>query len=244
MKAGALLVAAGFTKGFAFLLLPIFVRRYGPRFAWYSAAALIVLGLPIWVCLPSFMHGMKQYLGTVHVNSGLFHFIYTGFRMVLPGYAYVITSRLSNVAVLAVTCWSVRGAIRNDTEMIRRAIIVIGACLLVVPTLFPWYVLWLLPLVLIYKPKPSGAFIALSGSVALMYLYYCDYTILWWFRVIEYAPFYFLFWREHKEGYWLRLDGTTPGEGGSGARTDVLGGASESVRVGVAEGWVDPAAAK
>jgi hypothetical protein len=236
MRACALLMAAGFTKGFAFLLLPIFIRRYGTRFGLYAAGAFVVLGLPLWVCPKQFMHGMQQYLGTVHVNSGIFHFVYTGFRLILPGWAYIITSRLSNLAVLAITAWSVRTGVSSDTEMIRRAIIVIAVCLLVVPTLFPWYVLWLLPLVLIYKPKPSAAFIVLAGTVSLMYLYYFNYTILWWFRVLEYAPFYLLIWREVKEGYWLTCEdiGAGDGAGASGARmADDFNGASESVKVGV-----------
>jgi len=232
LKACALLMAAGFTKGFAFLLLPVFIRRYGVRFGWYAAAAFAVLGLPLWLCMRQFLHGMEQYLGTVHVNSGIFHFVYTIIRLILPVYAYSITSWLSKLAVLAVTWWSIRDGVNDDTEMIRRAIVVIAVCLLVVPTLFPWYLLWLLPLVLIYKPRPSGAFIALSGTVSLMYLYYYNFTILWWFRVIEYAPFYLLIWQEIKDGYWLGL---------GGAAADAAAGGSGAI---VGDGCADPAAVK
>lgn len=242
--ASILLIAAGFTKGFAFLLAPLFVRRYGRRYAWWAAATTFILGIPIWLCLRSFLHGMAQYLGTVHVNSGIFHFVYTGLRLLLPmGAAYFAASRLSNLAILWIVWWSVREPVDNDSEFLRRAIAVVGVCLLVVPTLFPWYILWLLPLVLVYKSRPSLAFIVLAGTVSLMYLYYYNYTILWWFRVIEYTPFYYLLWREYKDGYWLRLDGSAADAAGPGSSTD-FDGVSESVRVGGVDGWTDPAAAK
>ncbi|MDR3710176.1 MAG: hypothetical protein P4L33_17920 [Capsulimonadaceae bacterium] len=238
LPAAALLVAAGFTKGFAFLLLPLFARRYGAPFIRVAVIALLILGMPLYLCLPSFLHGMKQYLGTVHVNSGIFHFVYTGFRMMLaPGDAYDLTSRLSNVVVLWIMWWSVRRPIDTDDEIIRRSIIVIAVCLLVVPTLFPWYIVWLLPLVTVFRRKPSTAFIVISGTVVLMYFYYFQYTILWWFRLLEYAPFYTLIWLEYRRRYWLPAEDLGPG-------VSDLPGASVSVNDGGADGCPDPAACK
>lgn len=202
MKSAALLMAAAFTKGFAFLVLPALVRRYGKNILAFTFIAFAALGMPIWVELQSFTHGMKQYLGSVHVNSGVFYLVNKALRTVIPDYSYQITSRLGNIGMLAAIFWSVRTPITSSAEFIRRATIVIAVCLLVVPTLFPWYVIWLLPLALIMRPKPAFSFVALSGSVALMYLYYYDLTILWWFRALEYVPFYLLLWKEYKEGYW------------------------------------------
>jgi len=202
LRSGALLIAAGFTKGFAFLLMPLFIRRYGKQMALYLSIAFIVLGLPMWVCIPWFVHGMMQYLSHVHVNSGLFHFVYKGLSWIAPGWAYLIASRLSNLALLAVIVWSAARPVASDTEMFRRAIIVLSVFLLVSPTLFPWYVLWLLPIALFYRKNPPISMIVLAGCIGLMYLYYFEYATLWWFRLLEYTPFYALLWREYKQGYW------------------------------------------
>jgi hypothetical protein len=202
VRAGALLIAAGFTKGFAFLLLPLFVRRYGVELVKRLVAASIVLGLPLWCCLPWFLHGMMQYLGTVHVNSGIFHFVYRALLFVIPGQAYWLTSRIGNFAMLAAIYWSARRPVVDDADMFRRAIVVLTVMLLVSPTLFPWYVLWLIPLSLFYKKEPPTSIIVLSGCIGLMYLYYIEYTTLWWFRILEYLPFYLLVYFEYRSGYW------------------------------------------
>ncbi len=238
LRSGLCMVVAAFTKGFAFLLLPLFVRRYGKPFAKWAVVAFFVIGLPMWLKLPQFLHGMAQYLSTVHVNSGLFYLVNKALRSVIPAYSYQITSRLSNIVLLYMLWWSVKAEIRSDQELLRRATILIAVCLLTVPTLFPWYVLWLLPLALIFRPKPAASFIALSGSVVLMYLYYYDYMILWWFRALEYVPFFALLWGEVRAGYWLASpEPVDAGEAGG------AGGAADS-DVGAGDGSALPLAAK
>ncbi len=69
------LVAAALTKGFALLLLPLFARVHGRPFVLWAACGLVYLGMPLWVYLPQFLHGMHQYLENVHVNSGLFNWV-------------------------------------------------------------------------------------------------------------------------------------------------------------------------
>lgn len=220
IKAGALIVAAGFTKGFAFLLLPLFIRRFGVRFSAWVVAALAIMGLPLWFCFPEFLHGTQQYLSTVHANSGLFYLINRLLIPVLPRSAFTMTAHISDVVVLAVLAWSVWTRPHSQAELIRRSVVVICACLLVTPTLFPWYVLWMLPLAVVQKERPSYAVIALTGSVGMMYLFYIDDTIFTWIRVVEYLPFFLLLAIEIKNGYWGELvfgrreDGDSPAEMG------------------------------
>jgi hypothetical protein len=201
-KCAVLLVASALTKGFPFLLLPLFVRRFGWRFAVIAGIAMVYLGLPLWVYLSDFLHGMQQYLGTVHVNSGLFNAVNVLLSLAMRKYHYILASRLSDLAILAAVVWSVGTRPQSDQEMIRRAIVVLATCILVVPTLFPWYLFWILPLVVIYKPSPSAAFIALSGTVVLLYSYYSARMPYWWTPIVEYAPFYALLWWEWRKGYW------------------------------------------
>lgn len=201
-KCAVFLVAAGLTKGFALLLLPLFARRFGWRFAVVAGIAMVYLGLPLWVYLPDFLHGMEQYLGNVHVNSGLFNAVNVLLGLAMRHYHYIITSRISDIAILAAVIWSAITRPKTDHETIRRSIVVLATCLLVVPTLFPWYLLWILPLVVIYRARVSAAFIVLTGTVALIYTYYIAKMPYWWTPVAEYVPFYALLWHEWRSGYW------------------------------------------
>jgi hypothetical protein len=209
-KCAVVLVAAGLTKGFALLLLPLFTRRYGWKFAVVAAISLLYLGLPLWVYLPDFLHGMQQYLSTVHVNSGLFNGFNVLLSLVMRHYHYLITTRVSDLAILAAVAWSAFSRPQTDHEMVRRAVIVLATCLLVVPTMFPWYLLWILPLIAAFKPRPSAAFIVLAGSTALLYTYYIARMPYWWTPLAEYVPFYALLWYEWRTGYWRGLEATSP----------------------------------
>jgi hypothetical protein len=213
------LAAAGLTKGFALLLLPSYARRCGKRLTLSIFIALLYFGLPLWIYLPKYLHGMQQYLDYVHVNSGLFGLVDLLLCFVSP-FHFKIASILSDVAILASVAWSVWTPIRSHEEMLRRAIIVIAVCLLVVPSLFPWYVLWLLPLVAMYGERPSKAFICLAGCVDLVYIYYFDSAVHWWVPAVEYIPVFALLYSEIKRGYWRPaiLGGAGEGSAGVGDR--------------------------
>lgn len=219
-KCAVFLVASALTKGFPLLLLPLFTRRFGWRFAVIAGIAMVYIGLPLWVYLPDFLHGMQQYLGTVHVNSGLFNALNVLLGLVMRHYHYIITSRVSDLAILAAVIWSAWTMPESNQEMIRRVIMVLAACLLVVPTFFPWYLLWILPLVVIYKPQPSAAFIALSGTVVLLYTYYIAKMPYWWTPIAEYAPFYALLLWEWRKGYWRGPAASPAGAPPSASRFD------------------------
>lgn len=190
-----LLAASVMTKGFSLLLIPLFVRVHGRAFAVWAACALLYLGLPLWVFLPEFLHGMHQYLENVHVNSGLFGWVNLGLSLVTKHWHYPITEKLSDAALLGVTYWSVRRPVDTYAELLRRSLIVLGVTLLVIPTLFPWYLLWTLAFVPLLDRKPRFSFVLLAGTSILLYTFYYSMQAYWWVSVAEYGPFYlFLAW--------------------------------------------------
>jgi hypothetical protein len=212
------LAAAGLTKGFALLVAPMFIRASGKRPLVVMGLSLLYLGLPLWVFLPEFLHGMQQYLGYVHVNSGLFSLVDALLAKITP-YHFNIASKLGDAAILIAVAWSVWTRPCDVDELVRRAIVVIAVCLLVVPTLFPWYVLWLLPLAAVFGKRPAASVLCLAGMVDLVYLFYVDRAVHWFVPVIEYTPVYLLIAWEIRTGYWRR------------AAVDVVAG--ESVESGV-----------
>ncbi len=187
-----LLAASVMTKGFSLLLVPLFVRVHGRAFAVWVACALLYLGMPLWVFLPEFLHGMHQYLENVHVNAGLFGWVNLGLSLVTKHWHYAVTEKLSDAAILGVTYWSVRRPIDTYAELLRRSSIVLGVTLLVIPTLFPWYLLWTLAFVPLVKQKPRFSFVLLSGTSILLYTFYYSMQAYWWVSVAEYGPFYLM----------------------------------------------------
>ncbi len=201
--AGFVIAAAALTKGFSLLLIPMLTKLGGRRSITIALITLFYLGMPAWVFLPEFMHGMSQYLDTVHVNSSFFSLTDYLLYLITPKYHFNITSALTDLAVLTVTFWSIRTKIKTANELLRRAIIVVATCLITVPTLFPWYVMWLLPFAAIYGKKPAWSIITLAALVDLVYVYYIDRAVHWWIPIIEYLPVFAMVYREYKQGYWL-----------------------------------------
>lgn len=184
------LAAAVLTKGFALLLLPLFVRSYGGRFALAAGLTLLYLGLPMWVYLPMFLHGMTQYLDNVHANAGLFHWVDMALAHVSRRSHYSITEKISDLVIAGVALGVARTPAPTDDALVRRAFVVLAAALLVIPTLFPWYLIWPLALMPLLGRRPSYAFVLLTGLSVLLYTYYISIKAYWWTPLAEYGPFY------------------------------------------------------
>ena len=184
------LVASVFTKGFALLLLPLFVRTYGGRFAWAAALCLLYLGMPLWVYLPEFLHGMKQYLDNVHANAGLFHWMNMALTPVSRRFHYAIAEKISDLVILGTALWAARRPALTDESLVRRTFVVLSVTLLIVPTLFPWYLIWPLALMPLLGRRPSYALVLLTGLSVLLYTFYVSIKAYWWTPLAEYGPFY------------------------------------------------------
>ena len=199
---GAIALAASvLTKGFALLLVPLFVRSYGRRFALAVGLALLYLGLPMWVYLPMFLHGMTQYLDNVHANAGLFHWVNLALTPVSRRHHFDITERISDIVIAGTALWAAWIPVATDDALVRRAFVVLSVTLLVIPTLFPWYLIWPLALMPLLGRRPSYAFVLLTGLSVLIYTYYISIKAYWWTPLAEYGPFYaalaleYLLWR-------------------------------------------------
>ncbi|UCG52481.1 MAG: hypothetical protein JSW58_02720 [Candidatus Latescibacterota bacterium] len=83
------------------------------------------------------------------------------------------------------------GSRRSD--LVKYTFRVIGCSLLLTPTLYPWYLCWLIPFLCFH---PSRAWIYLSGAVVASYWVWVTFagTGQWelgaWIMVIEYVPFF------------------------------------------------------
>lgn len=186
------LVAAALTKGFALLLLPLFARVHGKPFALWAACGLVYLGMSLWIYLPQFLHGMNQYLQTVHVNGSLFAWVNMALTPVIKHGHYKVTGVLSDFVILGVVAWSVRRSVTSYSELLRRSFVILAVTLLVIPTLFSWYLLWTLVFVPLLGRRPMYSFVLLAGLSVLVYTFYISFEAYWWTPIVEYVPFYLL----------------------------------------------------
>ncbi|MBI5782484.1 MAG: hypothetical protein HZA69_01940, partial [Gammaproteobacteria bacterium] len=94
---------------------------------------------------------------------------------------------------------------RSGAPVLQGALWLIGAALLLTSTLYPWYLLWLLPFLCFY---PQRAWILLTGLVMLSYHVLVRYVAggaweeSWWVRLVIYVPFFALWlndtWRSRR----------------------------------------------
>ena len=200
MWAAVPIAAAVMTKGFALMLLPLLWRRCGRRFVLVFVVSLLYFALPLLVYLPNFLHGMTQYVNDVHANAGLFDWVNHLLIFVTP-YHFEITNRLADFAVLAAAIWAAWRPVASYAVLLRRAFFVLAVTLLVLPTLFPWYLVWILPLLPLAGKRISPAFVLLSGLMIFLYTYYISIMPYPWTSYVEYLPFYAVFaweWRTRR----------------------------------------------
>ena len=105
---------------------------------------------------------------------------------------YAVTEKLSDAAILGVVAWSVWRPVASYADLLRRSFAVLAVTLLVIPTLFPWYLLWTLAFVPLLGRRPLYSFVLLSGLSVLLYTFYISIMPYWWTPLAEYVPFYLL----------------------------------------------------
>jgi hypothetical protein len=94
---------------------------------------------------------------------------------------------------LAVTAaWVIAGAWRGRAaHLAERAVPLVTGVIVLAPNVFPWYVVWLVPLLAV---TPSVPLIVFTGTVAFAYTFFLfePWAIPWWARLIEVAPLGFV----------------------------------------------------
>jgi len=97
--------------------------------------------------------------------------------------------------------WFVLRPARSASVALGRCVWLIGWFTLFTQNLFPWYLLWLLPLIVVFlepgrvlgfKLAPSTAWLIFSGTTALAYMFFIVWRVVAWSQVAEFAPLYLL----------------------------------------------------
>jgi len=212
------LAAAVLTKGFPLLLIPLFARKAGWRYGVLAIVSLIVLAVPQILEARAFLHGMQQYLMNVEVNGSI-HALIDNYLVNYTTKHLAVANQVTDIIIVAFVLAMIATPIKSLEELMRRTLIIVCSCLLVVPTLFPWYLVWLIPFAACVGKQPSKAVIVLIGTVVLSYSFYFDHQTYWWSAWLEYVPFYVILFWEWSSGYWRSADFVTSSTSETGGST-------------------------
>lgn len=162
------------------LVVLAWARRYRLRHALTGGLVAAVLVLPYLGAGRGLLRSLEGYASFWRFNETLF-----AVPAALLGPRVAVGVCVSSLlAVALVLAW-------RRTEPAAAALAVIASTLLLAPSVFPWYALWLLPL-LVLQDAPGA--LLFTGSVGLAYLVYPawhsgePWQVSWGVRALEYGP--------------------------------------------------------
>lgn len=182
--AGALAGAGALVKLYPLLLLPALWRsRPGRTLA--ASGAILAAGYGYYARDGAEVLGsLGRYVVEEEFNPGLRGVLALALAPLGPaGQGAARLAPLLALAALAVTI----GLRARAVPAARRALWLIGGYLVAVPSLFPWYALWLVPCLAVL---PSWPWLYLTGAVSLSYLIFAEpvWRLPAWVPVLEFGP--------------------------------------------------------
>ncbi|MEP6892714.1 MAG: glycosyltransferase family 2 protein, partial [Gaiellaceae bacterium] len=165
-----------------FLLLPALARREGRRFV-LAALGVVGVGYLAYASVGARVTGTEIRL-LRHEDIGSF-----AWKALVPLIgADEARYLLLTILLVVVAVVSLR---THDTvdQVARTALLVLGGEILATNYLQPWYGLWLLPFLAV---TAAPAWLWLTGTLPLLYVFGIEQALPWWVRFAIYGPFFVL----------------------------------------------------
>lgn len=214
-KTGALLLglAVG-AKLWPVFWLPLFLR-YG-RKSWQHGACMltafivpvVAMAIPIILGRLDAGSGFTAYAQRWQMNDSIYLIIHELAQFLSFEHAHLMARMTIGVVLLGVMAFSLRRFKPNFEGLISSVMMFTAALFLLSPTQFPWYYLWVLPVLTL---RPIWSLLALTMTLPLYYLRFpldamgyavwFDYGVIW----IEFIPIWLLLawelWRANRHGF-------------------------------------------
>jgi len=206
---GLLLGLAAGAKVWPVLWLPLLLRHgwttwrrgIGVTIAFAFPAA--VLALPILLGRLDAGSGFTAYAQRWQMNDSAYLLIHEGAKLLSPDHAQMLARLIIAAVLLGVMAFCVRRFRPTFDSLVSSAIVITATLFLLSPTQFPWYYLWLLPLLAL---RPMWSLLALTVTLPLYYLRFpmdamghaawFDYGFVWF----EFVPVWLLLAWELRRG--------------------------------------------
>jgi hypothetical protein len=182
---GAVLGASALVKYLALASLPWLARRRYIAAALVLVAVVVIGYIPFWNAGAKLFASLRLYANTWYFNGVPFFALSS----------FLGNQDLARRLLLAGGAAFVFVAAMREHDLRRFLYLVVGCALVVSPTVYPWYLLWIAPFFALYRNR---GWIAFSALVMLSYAVWSYYlgTGAWvlptWLLVLEYVPFYVL----------------------------------------------------
>jgi hypothetical protein len=199
------LALAVLTKIYPIIFAPILFQRWGKKNVVMFFGIILLFYLPFVSAGAGLYRGTSIYIDQWIFNGSIFPVLVEILRSFNLSTNPILVAKIVIIAILSIALLYFINKSRkyeNDTfHLLKFAFLLTGLFLILSPTVHPWYVIWVIPFLCIFK---SRSWILLSGTVILSYSVYIAYDTLgiwseiWWVKIIEYVPFYLLLFYESK----------------------------------------------
>jgi len=182
---GVVMGASALVKYLAAAALPWLARRRLLAIAVVVVLVVVAGYVPFWSAGVHLFSSLRAYAGNWWFNGPPY--------LALSG--FLGNQDLARRLLLAGGIAFTMAAAYRERDLARYLFLVIGCVLLVSPTVYPWYMMSIMPLVALF---PHRAWIAFSALVMLSYGVWRVYNVsgVWvlptWLMALEYVPFYVL----------------------------------------------------
>ncbi len=198
-RAAAWLSLSMLAKWFTVMLIPVFYRSFRSfRPFWPIPVLLFVFYLPYLDAGPGLLSGLLVYGDKWRFNDSVFSILF-----------YLTDSlEVSKLIVAVLFAGLVAYCAVRIGDPFRSAFVLLGAFIVLTPTVQPWYLVWIIPFLCLY---PNPAWILLTGLVTLSYHVVIGFVLTgtWceetWVRYVQYVPFFAVLiahtlWRRRRSG--------------------------------------------
>jgi hypothetical protein len=183
--AGIVLGASALVKYLALAALPWLARRRHVAVALVLAAVVVIGYIPFWKAGAQLFASLRLYAGTWYFNGAPFFALSS----------FLGSQDLARRLLLGGGIAFVFAAALRERDLARFLYLTVGCALLISPTVYPWYLLWIAPFFALYRNRAWIGFSALVMLSYAVWTYFID-TGAWvlpnWLLALEYAPFYIL----------------------------------------------------
>lgn len=184
------------SKYVAAVTVPFFITRFNYKYVWITAASVILFYLP-------FVHTQWHQLffslttfGNEFACNGSIHGILKAALGGIPGATYICKILLILLLFLGFYFFHPDINYRFRHDPVSGCFYVLGAVLLLSPTVHFWYLSWIVPFIVL---RPSTSWIVLCLTISSYFvsngiaLNTGEWRLPLWSQIIEWAPFYILF---------------------------------------------------
>ena len=176
---------ASIASGIKWATLPLLPFFAGRRLVSGALVAAIVLALPalfFWQTLPQLFDGLFQFGSTRSFNGPVYDLLHLGLNLPRS-----VSTALAGLLFLAVLAW--RWLWRDRGELDAHVLWVLGALVVLSPTVHFWYLAWLMPFVAL---RPSLPWLSFSLTAGVYFFVWVNpwWGLELWQKLVFWAPFF------------------------------------------------------